>query len=163
MFRIICVSACVYIFIACSSTKEHTNYKLANNVSIIKTPTFLRTDGVYINVFSAQGTTYYQFIRFFENGRCFISNHFTGSPGIDTLSLITKNIGQRTFYKNEGNDITFESWDGSYARYTYNYATVDILHLFLNSFRSRGFGSAIQRLPTPTVYEFKPISLNRNA
>lgn len=158
---------CIIIYIAlsvnCSSTKEHTSYRFSNDSFSLHQPTLLRTEGVYVHTFSVKGENNYKFIRFFKNGRCFVSKLFDGKPDSDTLSSINKSQGQRTYYKNRNNDITFESWDGGYARYTYTYARADAGSLSILSFRSRALGAAIQKLPAPVIYTFKEMSFDNES
>lgn len=145
--------------LACSSTKEHTNYKYGKNPQMLQQPTLLRTDGVYVYVFNYEGKNKsYRFLRFFENGRCFASKHFDGAEmQKNSLLKIEKKDDSRTFYRNKGNEIIYENWGGSYALYVYNFCTVDSLGLNYNGYKSRSWTSSREIYPQPNRYNFVPI------
>jgi hypothetical protein len=151
------------IFSSCSPTKEHNNYKLRKRAFTLQMPTLLRTDGVYIETIKLRDSCEYHFIRFYENGRCFISTYFPGIVNDDTLKLSSKENGQRSFYRNDGNQITYEEWGGYYTGYTFVYGVIYGEELQITSYRPRGFSTAIQSMPTRVIYKFKQVSLSGDA
>ncbi|MBN9300003.1 MAG: hypothetical protein J0I41_23580 [Filimonas sp.] len=126
--------------LSCSSAKEHTNYKYGKKPQILQQPTLLRTDGIYVNTYKGTNESY-RFLRFFNNGRCFASKWFDGEMIIDTFQTLNKSAGERTFYRNNGNEIIYENWDGYNARYGYNFCLVDSLSLKKYGVKSRGWSS----------------------
>ncbi len=152
----------IIIFYTCSSEKEHSNFRYAKSKFILKHPTLLRTDGVYLR--TTTGVDYnhdtfigYSFYRFYENGRCYESKWKEGLPNDSILVATNKKNGQRTFFRNNGNNITIESWGGNYVRYVYEYATVDSSSLTINAYKPRGFGASKHSLKEK--YEFKKLNL----
>lgn len=145
---------------ACSSTKEHTKFRFAKTEFEIQKPTLLRTDGVYIDTFIGfGGIKYYGFYRFYTNGRCFLSNLIKGMPCTDTLIRTSKNLGQRTFYRNDGNKITYEVWGGYYTGYCYDYAVVDDSFFTDLSYRPRRSFAAKQAIP-PKKLKFRKMNFS---
>lgn len=105
------------VFYACSTTKEHVNYKYARSKFTLQRPSLLRTDGVYLE--KTSGINYegkiikgYSFYRFYENGRCFFFEWREGIPNDSILLTTNKKFGQRTFFRNNGNNVTIEHWGG---------------------------------------------------
>ncbi|MBN9300000.1 MAG: hypothetical protein J0I41_23565 [Filimonas sp.] len=144
---------------ACSSTKEHTNYKYGKKPQHLQQPTLLRTDGVYLYVFNYEGKNDgYRFLRFFENGRCFVSRWFDKMPLNDTLTTTRKIDGQRTYFRNEGNKVKYEEWGGAYVRYIYVVCTSDSTGLNEESYKSRSFISTIHKNPKIDRFRFIPIN-----
>lgn len=150
-------------FSNCSTIKIHNDYKFRKNQFVLQQPTLLRTDGVYVKAFNKQNVNIYSFIRFYKNGRCFVSNSFNGMMNLDTLSSTYNVIGERTYFRNYGDNITYEEWGGNYAGHTFVYGLVNVSSLVITSYRPRGIITTIKKLPEQQVYQFKPLSLTEVA
>lgn len=161
----------VVVFGACSSTKEHTRFKFAKSEFILQQPTLLRTDGVYLKTKS--GIDYYgksysihSFFRFYENGRCYISDLIETTifeiPQDSILKSTDKKRGQRTFFRNKGNDIIIEFWGSSDFGYGYYYATVDSTSLTINAHKGRWWIDTKYKMEFIDRYEFKPLNFSDN-
>ncbi|MDR1761654.1 MAG: hypothetical protein LBR55_04325 [Bacteroidales bacterium] len=160
---------------ACSSTKEHTRFKFAKQEFTLQQPTLLRTDGVYLKTTSGvdyYGKSYsiYKFYRFYENGRCYISDLIRTSIFETLQDSILKSTdkkrGERTFFRNKDNNVIIESWWGYQVGYGYSYATVDSTSLIINAEKPRGFLAAKTdwgHFPDDFRYEFKPLNLSDKA
>jgi len=64
---------------------------------------------------------------------------------------VNKSLGERTFYKNDGNKIIYEEWGGYYTRYCYVFADVDKEKSIITAIKPRGFTSSTQKLPEPQI------------
>jgi hypothetical protein len=157
------VACLLNVFTNCSSTKEHTNYKLAKKPIPLQRPTLVRTDGVYVHAFNYRDIKSYRFIRFYDNGRCFVSESLDGVINSDSLASTSKTIGIKTFFRNKENNITYEDWGGSYTGYCYNYGFVTNDSLIITSFRPRGISAVVQKLPEPEIYLFRYLSTTNAA
>jgi len=148
---------------SCFPNKEHNRFKFAKNIQGIQRPTLLRTDGVYIDKFKGKDTCIFNFIRFYENGRCFSSKGFIGEPDNDTFDNTKKENGQRTYFKNKKNSVIIEVWANYYTGYCFEYGIVDSTKLIITSSRARGLFSQEDRYPKPIIYEFKKVELTGTA
>src|SRR5215471_6765627 len=136
---LIIVSIIVVILEACSSTKEHRKFKYAKSNFILKQPTLLRTDGVYLNVDTIKGIPYYFYMRFYENGRCYVSDLTKGKPTEDSLRITNSPKGTRTYYTVKGNDLQYEAWGGYYTGYVFVLVRIDSSKLYTVGIKPRGF------------------------
>lgn len=153
------------VFYACSMTREHTDFRFAKGGFLLQQPTLLKTDGVYLNNtvgvnYEGKTITGYSFYRFYENGRCYVSTWQEGTPNDSILKSTDKGIGQRTFFRNEGNNVRIELWGGSYTGYIYRYATIDSNFLLINAFKSREFWTKKQKYKVDLIYEYIPLNLS---
>lgn len=161
--RHLIITIWIVLLTACSTTKEHVNFKYAKKEFTLQRPTLLRTDGIYIRMFKMNNEDFYTFLRFFENGRCYECNHIKGLPDTDSFKHTNPTRGTRTFYRNEGNKIKYEQWGDYYSGYTFMNGIVDESGLTIISFKSRGIGSAEFKLPEPERYKFMPLDLSDKA
>ncbi len=161
---IILFFVCLVFLWQCSPTKQHDNFKLKNKAIGLQRPTLLRTDGVYVQSIETSGEgKEYRFYRFFENGRCFASRFFKGLPDHDSLKVLSKEFGERTYFINQFDKAMIESWGGSYAGYTKDNIIIDSASLSLVSFRSRGIFTSTFIMPRPAVYYFMPLEFKNSS
>ncbi|MBN9298749.1 MAG: hypothetical protein J0I41_17205 [Filimonas sp.] len=144
------------IISACSSTKGHNNYRYGKKPQILQQPTLLRTDGVYLSEEEISGKKNYFFIRFYGNGRCYVSDMEVGNPSIDSLSTQNKR-GEKTYFRNKTNEVSYEIWGGYNSGYMYIYYKLDSIGMESWGYKTRGM-SSFEKYPRPTKYAFIPIN-----
>lgn len=126
--------------LGCSTTKEHTKYRFRKEEFNLQIPTILRTDGVYLTKISTSDTSkyFYQFIKFYNNGRCFYSVLLDHNPTHIELKKTSLDLGERTYFRNDGNKFTIEVWANYYVGYMCNIGIADINSILIDRYKVRG-------------------------
>jgi hypothetical protein len=123
----------LFFVISCSSK----HYDFARRNIGIQQPTLLITDGVYMHKYIIERENYYNFIRFFDNGRCYISHQLSGESSLDSICSFSSK-GQKTYFRNKGNDLVIEKFDGGIYGYIYMFGKVDTAVYSEVLFRPKG-------------------------
>ncbi len=157
----------LFLCFACSSTKVHNNYRLRKNVHDLSHPTLIRTDGVYVSrmVLPNFNHVLYQYIRFYNNGRCFYSKVYVDKmPGKDTLILSHLDFGEQTFFKIKENNFKIEVWANNNLGYMYECGVAGQDSLLIDKYQPRGtLFKKRYELMEQKRYSFIPLEISDSA
>lgn len=148
--------------VRCSTTKEHTKYRLRKEEFHLQKPTLIKTDGVYLTKISTSDTSnyFYHFIKFYKNGKCFYSVFLDHDPTLYELKGTSLDLGQRTFFRNDGNKFNIEVWANYYVGYIYNIGIADINSILIDRYKIRGLFSVEKEYEKFWHKEYKFISFD---
>jgi len=138
--EIIVLIVIIIISVTCTSTKVHNNYRLGKKEFVLNKPTLIRTDGIYLTKISPPFLDYswFKFIRFYEDGRCFYSHPFDSMPSTETLMKTDIKFGEQTFFRNERNSFKLETWANKYVGYMYEFGIADSSSISIIAYKYRG-------------------------
>jgi hypothetical protein len=143
----------------CHSTKKNYNFKLLKKEGLNIDTNLVKVSGVYITKFEG-GMGTYEFIRFFENGRVFLSCGYCSYPTIEELNNL--NYGDFGYYIIKDGEVKVEKFS-SYVRYYYHFFDIENLKLIPNGNAQRkciGEGKReASRIKKKVYYTFVPCNV----
>lgn len=143
------------ILCACIANKKSGKYILEKKEFKFENK-LLRTDGVYLHKYDVNGNSYYSFLRFYEDGKCYEVSNLKGTPSNDMLMSTKHFEGEMCYYNIKDRNLIYEHWAGGYVGYCYVYGKVKSDKIIIAKYKPRGWFSTSHDLP-PTEYIFKKL------
>lgn len=148
----------VLLCLGCASSKVHNRFIMDKEPFFSKSLSAdvpISTRGVYIHYINDTFKAPYQVLRFYENGKCFVSDVIN----TNTWPVIVDSLpGALSYFAIKDNKLLYEEWTGKYSGYVYVSCSYSKSELVIESVLSRGSNRIIQKLPRPIRFIFLPDS-----
>lgn len=111
-----CSCVLLLLFVAGCTRTHYEKFRITKHMVPLQHPTLLRTDGVYVtNVSTPYNGVHFKFLRFYENGKCYISNEIKGRPSQENLCAADPARGNFSAFRLRGSDLVYEDYAPCYV------------------------------------------------